>query len=104
VENCRHQTELVALVFTDLVDSVALRRQLRIKRPRACCKPPPARPRYLARFPDAGEIETAAFVLLLLARPSDAVKFAVLIQRQTRALASERGLRLAVRMGIHVKW
>jgi len=47
----KHRTELLTLVFTDLVDSV---------------------------------------------------KFALLVQRQTRALARERDVPLAVRMGIHV--
>jgi class 3 adenylate cyclase len=77
------------LVFTDLVDSVALRRQLGDKAGTSLL---PAHRQLvrqtLARFADAEEIETAGdSSLLLFARPSDAVKFALIVQMQTRALA-----------------
>ncbi len=100
----KHRTGLVTLVFTDLVDSVALRRQLGDQAGTSLLQAHRQLVRHtLARFVDAEEIETAGdSFLLLFARPSDSVKFALLVQRQTRALAGERDVALAVRMGIHV--
>ena len=100
----RHRTGLATLVFTDLVDSVALRRQLGDQAGTSLLQVHRQLVRQtLARFADAQEIETAGdSFLLLFARPSDAVMFALLVQRQTRALAGERAVRLAVRIGIHV--
>jgi class 3 adenylate cyclase len=57
----------------------------------------------LRRFADAEEIETAGDSLLLLfRRPSDAVRFALIAQRQVRGLAQERKIKLLDRVGIHL--
>jgi WD40 repeat protein/serine/threonine protein kinase/class 3 adenylate cyclase len=100
----RHHTGLVTLVFTDLVDSVALRRHLGDQAATTLLQ----NHRHLVRellqhAVDAEEIETAGdSFLLLFARPSDAVKFALLLQQQTSTLAKEMNVALAVRIGIHV--
>ncbi len=85
----KHRTGLVTLVFTDLVDSVALRRQLGDQAGTSLLQAHRQLVRQtLVRFADAEEIETAGdSFLLLFARPSDAVKFALLVQMQTRVLA-----------------
>jgi class 3 adenylate cyclase/cephalosporin-C deacetylase-like acetyl esterase len=100
----RHHTGLVTVVFTDLVDSVALRRQLGDQAATTLLESHRRIVReLLKRAADAEEIETAGdSFLLLFARPSDAVKFALVLQQQTGASAKERKVALAVRIGIHV--
>jgi serine/threonine protein kinase/class 3 adenylate cyclase len=100
----KHHTGLVTLVFTDLVDSVALRRHLGDQAATTLLQTQRQLVRNLLQaFVEAEEIETAGdSFLLLFARPSDAVKFALLMQHQTRALARERSVALADRIGIHV--
>lgn len=99
-----HQTRLVALVFTDLVDSVVLRRQLGDQAATTLLQAHRQIVReLLQRATDAEEVETAGdSFLLLFARPSDAVKFALFLEQQTGALAKERKAALAVRIGVHV--
>src|SRR5689334_8524245 len=87
-----HETRLVTVVFTDLVGSVALRRQLGdqaattlLQRHRQIVR------ELLQRSASAEEVETAGdSFLLLFARPSDAVKFALVLGQQTSILAKER--------------
>lgn len=100
----RHHTGLVTLVFTDLVDSVILRRQLGDQSATTLLETHRQIVReLLQRAADAEEIETAGdSFLLLFARPSDAVKFALVLQQQTGALEKEWKVALAVRIGIHV--
>src|SRR5215472_2563189 len=85
----RHHTGLVTLAFTDLVDSVALRRQLGDQAATTLLESHRQIVReLLQRAADAEEIETAGdSFLLLFALPSDAVKFALLLEQQTGALA-----------------
>jgi WD40 repeat protein/serine/threonine protein kinase/class 3 adenylate cyclase len=100
----RHHTGLVTLVFTDLVDSVALRRHLGDQPATTLLQTHRQIVReLLQRAGDAEEVETAGdSFLLLFARPSDAVKFALILEQQTGVLAKERKVALAVRIGIHV--
>ncbi|MDA1274593.1 MAG: hypothetical protein O2960_11165 [Verrucomicrobia bacterium] len=71
----RRRTGLVTLVFTDLMDSVAARRQLAIKLARTCCKyvgnsagkPSPASPTPR---------KSRRRAIPPVSRPLDAVKFA----------------------------
>src|SRR5215831_2685224 len=100
----RHHTGLVTLVFTDLVDSVALRRHLGDQAATTLLQTHRQLVRdLLRRAVDAEEIETAGdSFLLLFARPSEAVKFALFLQQQTSALARERQVALTNRIGIHV--
>jgi WD40 repeat protein/serine/threonine protein kinase/class 3 adenylate cyclase len=100
----RHHTGLVTLVFTDLVDSVALRRELGDQAATTLLQAHRRLVReLLGRAVDAEEIETAGdSFLLLVARPSDAVKFSLQLQHQTGDLAREHKAALGVRIGIHV--
>jgi class 3 adenylate cyclase/dienelactone hydrolase len=100
----RHHTGLVTLVFTDLVDSAALRQQLGDQAATTLLQMHRQIVRtLLQRAADAEEIETAGdSFLLIFARPSDAVKFALALQQQTTGLAKERKVALAVRIGIQV--
>jgi len=76
----KHRIVLVTLVFSDLVDSVALRRQLGDQAGTSLLQGHrQLLGQTLARFAGAEEIETAGdSFLLLFARPSDAVKFALI--------------------------
>jgi WD40 repeat protein/serine/threonine protein kinase/class 3 adenylate cyclase len=100
----RHHTGLVTLVFTDLVDSVTLRRHLGDQAATSLLQTHRQLVRELLHGAhEAEEIETAGdSFLLLFARPSDAVKFAVVLQQQTATLAEQRNVALANRIGIHV--
>ena len=100
----QHHTALVTLVFTDLVDSVALRRALGDQAATTLFQTHRQLVRDLVRrTSEAEEIETAGdSFLLVFARPSDAVKFALLLQAQVRVLVQERKVALANRIGIHV--
>jgi class 3 adenylate cyclase/TolB-like protein/tetratricopeptide (TPR) repeat protein len=100
----QHQSALVTLVFTDLVDSVALRRNLGDQAGTTLFQTYRRLVRdILQRNPEAEEIETAGdSFLFVFTRPSDAVKFALLMQSRVRVLAQERKVCLANRIGIHV--
>src|SRR5262245_59348602 len=99
-----NRTGLAAIVFTDLVDSVALRRKLGDRPGAHLVQTHRERVRQLLTgFSEAEEIETAGdSFLLLFARPSDAVRFALQAQLETRVLARERDIPLVQRIGIHV--
>ena len=57
----------------------------------------------LARFPTGQEIETAGdSFLIVFSTPSDAVRFALLLQSKLRRLREEAGVSLFDRIGIHV--
>ena len=76
-----HHTRLVALVFTDLVDSVALRRSLGDHPAASLLQAYRQQTRELLKRIGGGEeIETAGdSFLLLFERPSNAVRFALLV-------------------------
>lgn len=60
-------------------------------------------PAILARSEKAHEIKTASDqFLIVLARPSDAVKFSLLLQAELHSPAKHTGQSLLVRIGIHV--
>jgi class 3 adenylate cyclase len=71
-----HRTELVTLVFTDIVGSTALKQQLGDKAGAALIQRHHALVREVRQpFADSQEIETAGdSFLLLFNRPSDAVR------------------------------
>jgi TolB-like protein/class 3 adenylate cyclase/Flp pilus assembly protein TadD len=95
---------LVTLVFTDLVDSTALLHQLGdqagttfLRRRRQILR------EVLHSLPEAEEIETAGdSFLLVFAKPSDAVRFALQSQARLRTFSLESGLKVQERMGIHL--
>ena len=100
----KHATRLVTILFTDVVDSVALKQQLGEHRGKAlldrhhqCLRA------CLERFPAAHEVNTAGdSFLVLFAVPSEAVAFALLLQARMRALSSEVGLPIQDRIGVHL--
>jgi class 3 adenylate cyclase len=100
----KHRTGLVTLVFTDLVDSTALLHQLGdqagasfLLRRRQILR------EVLHTLPEAEEIETAGdSFLLVFAKPSDAVRFALQSQARLRTFSLESGLKVQERMGIHL--
>jgi class 3 adenylate cyclase len=100
----KHRTGLITLMFTDMVESTQLKQDLGdrdavllIQRHHAAVR------RLLTQFSTADEISTAGdSFFLVFAKPSDAVKFALLLHLELRALASETGRTLMDRIGIHV--
>lgn len=100
----RHRTGLVTLLFTDMVDSTALKRILG-DRPAADW----FRQHHeiiretLRSIPHGEEIETAGdSFLLVFATPSDAVQFALVVQARLRSLGGVVGAQGLDRIGIHV--
>jgi serine/threonine protein kinase/class 3 adenylate cyclase len=100
----KHRLALLTLVFTDVVGSTQLKQEHDdtravdlIQRHHAVVR------EGLVQFPQAEEIETAGdSFLLVFARPSDAVRFSLLVQSRLRTLAEQSGARVFDRIGIHV--
>lgn len=100
----KHRIGLLALVFTDIVDSTRLKQQhgdaqavMLIQRHHELVR------ETLAQFAPAEEIETAGdSFLLVFAKPSDAVRFALVLRSRLQALAVETGVAVLDRIGIHV--
>lgn len=100
----KHRTGLVTLVFTDLVGSTQLKQRLgdwlgvrRIQEHHDTVR------RVLAGFPEAAEISTAGdSFFLVFARPSDAVLFALSLQKTLREAARADEAPLRDRIGIHL--
>jgi WD40 repeat protein/serine/threonine protein kinase/class 3 adenylate cyclase len=100
----RHRTGLVTLLFTDIVGSTRLKQQhgdtagfALILRHHSIVR------ELLSCFDRAEEISTAGdSFFLVFAKPSDAVKFALLLQARLRALAKKTGQPVLDRIGIHV--
>jgi WD40 repeat protein/class 3 adenylate cyclase/tRNA A-37 threonylcarbamoyl transferase component Bud32 len=100
----KHRTGLVTLVFTDMVDSTALKQELG---DRAAAEFFGAHHNVirenLRRFPNAEEIETAGdSFFLIFATPSDAVHFAFLTRAKLRSIGPGSAARLLDRIGIHL--
>jgi class 3 adenylate cyclase/Flp pilus assembly protein TadD len=100
----KHQTGLVTLVFTDLVGSTQLKQRLgdwlgvrRIQEHHDTVRG------LLAQFPEAAEISTAGdSFFLVFARPSDAVLFALRLQKTLRDAVRPNEAPLRDRIGIHL--
>jgi len=98
------RTELVTLVFTDIVGSTALKQQLGDKAGAALIQQHHALVREVFQpLADAQEISTAGDSFLIrFAKPSDAVKFALLLQSRLRGFNQDREMPLQDRIGIHL--
>jgi class 3 adenylate cyclase/tRNA A-37 threonylcarbamoyl transferase component Bud32 len=100
----KHRIGLLALVFTDLVGSTKLKQELGdrqgvelIQRHHALVR------EILSRFREGEEIETAGdSFFLIFAKPSDAVRFSLVLQSSLRALSQELGRALLDRIGLHL--
>lgn len=100
----QHQTALVTLMFTDLVGSTQLKQRMgdwlgvrRIQEHHAMVRG------LLAGFAEAAEIGTAGdSFFLVFARPSDAVVFALRLQKELRDSAHADETPLRDRIGIHL--
>src|SRR5262245_16327599 len=100
----KHRTALLTLLFTDLVGSTKLKQDFGDFKAVRLIQTRHALVReLLARIPDAEEIGTAGdSFFIVFVRPSDAVKFALLLQSQLAPLARQTGQVLLDRIGIHI--
>jgi tetratricopeptide (TPR) repeat protein/class 3 adenylate cyclase/tRNA A-37 threonylcarbamoyl transferase component Bud32 len=100
----RHRVGLLTLLFTDVVDSTKLKQTLGERQGVAAIQRHHAAIReILGQFSEGEEIETAGdSFFIVFTKPSDAVKFSLLVQARLRALAVEAGRTVFDRIGIHV--
>jgi serine/threonine protein kinase/class 3 adenylate cyclase/WD40 repeat protein len=98
------RTGLVTLLFTDMVGSTALKQQLGDLAGDALFNKHHQLVRdTLASFPTGHEVETAGdSFLIVFSAPSDAARFALLLQARLRALRGQSKLALSDRVGIHL--
>ena len=100
----RHRVGLLTILFTDIVGSVDLKKHLgdynavlNIQRHHATVR------EVLRQFKEGEEIETAGdSFLIVFAKPSDSVKFALLLQARLRELADTTGCAVRDRIGLHL--
>ncbi len=100
----RHRTDLVTLLFTDIIGSTQLKQTLGDAHAVALIQQHHSALRaILEQFPEGEEIDTAGdSFFIAFTKPSDAVKFALLLQAKIRALTGETGTAVRDRIGIHV--
>ena len=100
----RHRTGLVSLLFTDIVGSTKLKQEMGDHRAVKLLERHHALVRkVLSQFREGEEISTAGdSFFLVFTRPSDAVKFSLLLQHQLRCLSERSGHEIADRIGLHV--
>jgi serine/threonine protein kinase/class 3 adenylate cyclase len=100
----RHRVGLLTLLFTDVVGSTRLKQTLGdgravdlLERHHSLVR------KILGDFKEGEEISTAGdSFFLVFTRPSDGVKFSLLLQRHMRELVAETGHNLCDRIGLHV--
>lgn len=100
----KHRIGLVTLLFTDMVGSTKLKQELGdVGAVQLMQKHHGLVREILSRFPGAEEISTAGdSFFIVFAKPSDAVRFSLLLQREIRKFARDMGTHVADRIGIHV--
>jgi class 3 adenylate cyclase len=100
----RHRTGLVSLLFTDIVGSTKLKQEMGDHRAVKLLERHHTLVRkVLSQFREGEEISTAGdSFFLVFTRPSDAVKFSLLLQHQLRCLSERTGHEIADRIGLHV--
>ncbi len=100
----RHRVGLLALLFTDIVGSTELKERLGDAEALSLMQRHDRIVRELLRqFEEAEEINKAGdSFFIVFAKPSDAVKFALLLQSRLRLLARQLPCPVLVRIGIHV--
>ena len=100
----RHRIGLLTLLFTDMVGSTQLKQTLgdaeafaRIQEHHAAVR------EILAGFPEGEEIGTAGdSFFIVFAKPSEAVKFSLLLQSRLRELSANNATPTLDRIGIHI--
>lgn len=100
----RHRTGVLALLFTDIVGSTRIKKQLGdaagtelIQRQHALVR------EVLSAFSEAEEISTAGdSFFIVFAKPSDAVRFALRLQHQIFAQSEDSDAPVEIRIGIHM--
>jgi DNA-binding NarL/FixJ family response regulator/class 3 adenylate cyclase len=100
----KHRTALLTLLFSDIVGAARLKQDLGDSKAIAIIQQHHSIVRkLLGEFKEAQEIGTAgdSFFIVLL-KPSDAVKFALLLQSQLRDFSQTIGQSIQDRIGIHV--
>ena len=100
----RHRTSMMTLLFTDIIGSTQLKQNLGDARAVSLIQQHHSALRaILKQFPEGEEIDTAGdSFFIAFTKPSDAVKFALLLQAKIRALTHETGTAVRDRIGIHV--
>jgi eukaryotic-like serine/threonine-protein kinase len=99
----KHRIGLPTLVFTDIVGSTKLKQELGDRHGLALLQQHHALLRnILDRFEEAEEINTAGDSFFrVFSKPSDATKFALLLQANLAGLAKKTGRLIQNRIGIH---
>jgi serine/threonine protein kinase/class 3 adenylate cyclase len=100
----RHRVGLLTLLFTDVVGSTRLKQILGDSRALDLLERHHELVRkILSDFKEGEEISTAGdSFFLVFTRPSDGVKFSLLLQHHLRELVAEMGHSLSDRIGLHV--
>src|SRR6266481_5465266 len=97
----KHRTGLLTLVFTDIVGSTALKQGLGEREAASLFQDYRGLVRrQRARFSESEEIETAGdSFLLVFARPSEAVEFALVLQTELESWSQARRIQVRQRVG-----
>ena len=100
----KHRTGLLTLVFTDIVGSTKIKQALGDRDGVALIQNHHARVRdILGQFQEAEEISTAGdSFFLVFVKPSDAVRFALLLENRLRALGPDTVPAIRDRIGINI--
>ncbi len=100
----QHLTELVTLLFTDIVGSTALKQQLGDQAATALIDSHRQLVRdVLGQFPEGEVISTTGdSFLILFAKPSDGIRFALIQQSRLRSINQSRKTAVEDRIGLHL--
>jgi class 3 adenylate cyclase len=100
----KHRIGLVTLLFTDMVGSTKLKQELGdAEAVRLMQKHHSLMRDVLRLFPGGEEISTAGdSFFIVFAKPSDAVRFSLIVQSKLRKLSEEVDYIVADRIGVHV--
>jgi serine/threonine protein kinase/class 3 adenylate cyclase len=100
----KHRVGLLTLLFTDIVDSTKLKQTFGDREAVTVIQRHHAEIReILGHFSEGEEIGTAGdSFFVVFTKPSDAVKFSLVVQARLRALSAEVGRPVFDRIGIHV--
>src|SRR5580658_3037911 len=99
----QQRSGILVLLFTDMVGSTKLKQDLGDQRAVAIVRQHHATIRKLLKgFPEGKEIDTAGdSFFIVFVKPSDGVRFALLLQAAIRRLVAEVGQPISLRIGVH---